>query len=234
MTTYYRRVLTLEVLSDRRTDELSMADLAYEITDGDASGAFLSDTTTEIGPEAMIGLLITQGSDPEFLLGNNDEPYDPANLEHAQVRFWTAFAAAQTASDAGDSEAEFDAMQSALNAADSLISAEYDTASSASRQHFIDTGRYLRHGEADDGDARLIRKFNDDDDEVPVQDDVWNNDLVQFARLLAEIVANQDDLDIDALCKSMDLPASRVHELLDRADAVWNDAKASRSFGDVA
>jgi len=95
----------------------------------------------------------------------------------------------------------------------------YDTASSASRQHYIETGRYLRH---------------DDDDGIPVENDVWNNDLIQFARLLAEIVVNQDDLDIDALCESMDLPASRVHELLDRADAVWNNAKASHGLGDVA
>jgi hypothetical protein len=94
----------------------------------------------------------------------NPESYDPTNLEHAQVRFWTAFAAAQAASDAGDSEAEFDAMQSALNAADTLISAGYDTESSASRQHFIDTGRYLRHGEALD----TYPDGTDDDNEAAV------------------------------------------------------------------
>lgn len=58
---------------------------------------------------------------------------------------------------------------------------------------------------------------------------VWDNNEVQFARLLAEIMATQETLDVPALAESMDLPIDRVHELFDRADVAWEAAK-SRAF----
>jgi hypothetical protein len=53
----------------------------------------------------------------------------------------------------------------------------------------------------------------------------WDNNQVQFARLLAEIVATQDKLDIKALCESMDLEPEQINELFDRADTAWEAAK---------
>lgn len=53
----------------------------------------------------------------------------------------------------------------------------------------------------------------------------WENNAIQFPRLLAEISATQE-LDIPALSEAMDLSIDDVNELLDRADRAWEDAKA--------
>lgn len=53
----------------------------------------------------------------------------------------------------------------------------------------------------------------------------WNVDAVQFPRLLAEIVATQDTLDVPALAASMDLTVADVGELFDRAQAEWERIK---------
>jgi hypothetical protein len=55
---------------------------------------------------------------------------------------------------------------------------------------------------------------------------LWNDNLLQFARLLSEITATQDNLDYDALCESMDLELVDVAELFERAQDVWEAAKA--------
>lgn len=62
--------------------------------------------------------------------------------------------------------------------------------------------------------------------------DLWNNDPVQFARLLSEIAATQDTLDIPALdipalAEAMDLDISDVVELFDRANAAWETHKSA-------
>lgn len=57
----------------------------------------------------------------------------------------------------------------------------------------------------------------------------WDNHEVQFARLLCEIVATSpvgQNPDIHALAESMDLTPSDVRELFDRAEQVWEKAKA--------
>jgi hypothetical protein len=53
----------------------------------------------------------------------------------------------------------------------------------------------------------------------------WERDDYQFPRLLAEIAATQDSLDIDALCESMDLVPGDIHELFDRAQMAWERIK---------
>lgn len=53
----------------------------------------------------------------------------------------------------------------------------------------------------------------------------WHNNAVQYPRLLAEIVATQDSLDLDALAESMDLTREEVAELFDRAQDEWEDIK---------
>lgn len=54
---------------------------------------------------------------------------------------------------------------------------------------------------------------------------VWDNDLVQFARLLSEINATQNDIDFHTLSDEMNCSIAEVEELFDRADAVWEKAK---------
>ena len=56
---------------------------------------------------------------------------------------------------------------------------------------------------------------------------MWSNNLIQFARLISEIQATQDNLNIDALCASMDLTPLDISELFDRAVDVWHDAPAN-------
>ncbi|MBA9859495.1 hypothetical protein [Ralstonia insidiosa] len=55
---------------------------------------------------------------------------------------------------------------------------------------------------------------------------LWERDEVQFARLLVEIVATQDKLDMEALAASMDLSVDQVSSLLGRAEAAWETIKA--------
>lgn len=65
----------------------------------------------------------------------------------------------------------------------------------------------------------------------PEKRNLWEDDKIQFARLLCELVANWDDdgsakRTIRAVASSMDLEVSQVNELFDRADAVWEQSKA--------
>ena len=66
---YYRRVIVLEVLSNEPVETDNLGDVWWEITDGEASGWILSDTTTAVSAEAMRGLLLAQNGDADFLLG---------------------------------------------------------------------------------------------------------------------------------------------------------------------
>jgi hypothetical protein len=66
-----------------------------------------------------------------------------------------------------------------------------------------------------------------DNKEIKVQEpnfrnvSLWEDDLIQFSRLICEIVATQSPIDISALMASMDLPEERVRELFSRAETVW-------------
>lgn len=55
----------------------------------------------------------------------------------------------------------------------------------------------------------------------------WDRDDIQFPRLLAEISATQDNLDLQALADSMELSLSEVASLFDRADQAWETIKAT-------
>jgi len=55
----------------------------------------------------------------------------------------------------------------------------------------------------------------------------WDDNELQFARLLCELVANCDDLNIEAVAESMDLTVEEVDSLFDRADSLWEAAKNS-------
>jgi len=56
---------------------------------------------------------------------------------------------------------------------------------------------------------------------------LWDDDLIQFARLLCEINANIRSTPKEwmALCESMDLSLDQVEALFDRASLVWETAK---------
>lgn len=56
---------------------------------------------------------------------------------------------------------------------------------------------------------------------------LWDDDLIQFARLICEISANVEISDNDwlALYQSMDLQPRDLHELFDRANKRWEEHK---------
>lgn len=56
---------------------------------------------------------------------------------------------------------------------------------------------------------------------------LWDDNLIQFARLLSEIAATQT-LDGAALCESMDLDLDEVDSLFQRAHKVWEEAKENQ------
>jgi hypothetical protein len=67
------------------------------------------------------------------------------------------------------------------------------------------------------------------DDEPPTpRKEPWDRNELQFPRLLAEINATQDKLDMPALAAEMDLTVEQVNELFDRAEAEWQRIKAVR------
>lgn len=55
---------------------------------------------------------------------------------------------------------------------------------------------------------------------------LWDNNEIQFARLLCELVATCDDLKLRDCCESMDITQDELNELYDRAHTVWEASKA--------
>lgn len=55
---------------------------------------------------------------------------------------------------------------------------------------------------------------------------LWLDNETQFARLLSEIMATQDHLDVAALAEEMDLEEGDVINLFERAEQHWEAAKA--------
>jgi hypothetical protein len=55
--------------------------------------------------------------------------------------------------------------------------------------------------------------------------DHWQNDHLQFARLLAELCATNENLITEELLESMDLEAKDVVEILGRAQEAWDEWK---------
>lgn len=76
-TKFYRTQIIFEVLSDEPIpDELGLDGVLYECNEGGWSGQTTGWHSEEVSRELMSDLLIAQGSDPEFLLGEeaDDEP----------------------------------------------------------------------------------------------------------------------------------------------------------------
>lgn len=49
----------------------------------------------------------------------------------------------------------------------------------------------------------------------------WEDDHIQFPRLIAEIIATQENLDVVALCEAMDISIEELDSLFERAQAAW-------------
>jgi hypothetical protein len=71
----YRTVFEVEVLSDRPVNDRGLRDIAEDIVDGDLSGVVQVKSAEEVSRAQMSQLLLSQGSDPEFLLGDDAWKY---------------------------------------------------------------------------------------------------------------------------------------------------------------
>ena len=55
--------------------------------------------------------------------------------------------------------------------------------------------------------------------------EAWDDNTIQFARLLCELVANNATLNLEDVAEGMDLELAQVLSLFDRAVDVWESAK---------
>ena len=70
---YYRTIYEIEVLSDdARSADMSLSDIEYEITEGHCSGTVSCTVHEVVSAEQMAELLLAHGSDPSFLLSDED------------------------------------------------------------------------------------------------------------------------------------------------------------------
>ncbi len=56
-------------------------------------------------------------------------------------------------------------------------------------------------------------------------DERWKDNAIQFPRLITEILATQNRLDMMAIAESMDLEISQINELFLRAQGIWDEIK---------
>lgn len=71
----YRTLFTIEVLSDRLVNDLSLKQIAEEIDTGDCSGKVECVKSERVSAQIMARSLQAQGSDPSFLLGEDGWKY---------------------------------------------------------------------------------------------------------------------------------------------------------------
>lgn len=66
-----------------------------------------------------------------------------------------------------------------------------------------------------------------------MSNDAWNDNNIQFARLLAELQGVIPRETLEAVAVSMDLTPAQVGELLDRAVTAWEDIKSDRRWEEM-
>ena len=69
-TKFYKTVYTVEVLTiNSELTDLGLREMARQCVDGECSGDITAVITTELTRDEMSKALVSQGSDPNFLLG---------------------------------------------------------------------------------------------------------------------------------------------------------------------
>jgi hypothetical protein len=81
----YRTLIVVEVLSTFDVSDYKLSEIAHEIIEGDSSGRYEVLDNREISRLDMAKLLIKQGSDPTFLLGDDAWVY---GLSTGDEVFW--------------------------------------------------------------------------------------------------------------------------------------------------
>lgn len=74
---YYRTVVQIEILSKDPYEYTNLRNLEYDVTQGDCSGVTKVISSEEVDRESMANLLLSQGSDPSFLIDDLEEDVAP-------------------------------------------------------------------------------------------------------------------------------------------------------------
>jgi hypothetical protein len=72
-------------------------------------------------------------------------------------------------------------------------------------------------------DAAMARALKAENQKETTE--AWDDNTIQFARLLCELVANNATLNLEDVAEGMDLELAQVLSLFDRAVDVWESAK---------
>ena len=86
---FYKSTSTLTIIHDDSVPDISqltLEELAYEITNGHASGQFIEQSRVGLSKRQTALELAEQGSDPDFLLGPDGWKYD---LHEGDEVIWT-------------------------------------------------------------------------------------------------------------------------------------------------
>ena len=74
---FYRTVVEIEILSEEPYSNENLSQIAYDITEGDCSGAYGVVNSETVDGKTMAEMLLNQGSDPGFFMldeeGNDTE-----------------------------------------------------------------------------------------------------------------------------------------------------------------
>jgi hypothetical protein len=82
--TFYATVITVEVISEEPYNPDTLADVHYDVTEGGCSGVWKITGRSTLTREQVKEALIAQGSDPEFLLGDDDDYEHDGQPDEAQ------------------------------------------------------------------------------------------------------------------------------------------------------
>lgn len=66
MNKFFKTIITIEILSERKYNSTDLTRINYDITDGDCSGKVEISSYQELTPKEAAKELLAQGSDPEF------------------------------------------------------------------------------------------------------------------------------------------------------------------------
>lgn len=80
-TNLFRTIIVVEVLSEGRFNNINLSEIGYAIMEGDCSGQVNISKFEELTRDEMAKALEAQGSDPSFLLGEDDVGEDELHLD---------------------------------------------------------------------------------------------------------------------------------------------------------
>lgn len=85
MSKFFKTIITIEILSEKKYNSTDLSKIEYDITDGDCSGKVSVDSYQELTSKEVAKELLAQGSSPEFFNLDQDGHYLNDDLIGYQV-----------------------------------------------------------------------------------------------------------------------------------------------------